>query len=74
MIFLKTTIHLGQMGLAVLKPLMVLLPLDVTGLHRKSILGAVTSVMSFLKASQGAWSLLRVAPAFACVGECSDDF
>lgn len=62
------------MGLAVLKPLTILLPLDVTGLHRKSILGAVASVMSLLKASQGAWSLPGVAPAFACVGECNGDF
>lgn len=64
MIFLKATVHLMPMGLAVLKLLTVLLPLDVTGLHRKSILGAVTSVMSLLKTSQGAWSPPGAAPAF----------
>lgn len=74
MIFFKATVHLTQMGLAVPKPLMVLLPLDVTRLHYKSILGAVTAAMSLLKAFQGTWSLPRVAFAFACVGEHSGDF
>lgn len=53
MIFLKATVHLTRMGLAILKPLTVLLPLDVTGLHRKSILGAVTAMM-FLPRVPGA--------------------
>lgn len=74
MIFLKATVHLGISGFRTASPLCLLLPLDVTGPHCKSILGAVTSVMSLLKASQGAWSVPGVAPAFACVGEYSGDF
>lgn len=71
MIFLKAAVHLTQMGLALLKPLMVLLLLDVTGLHRKSIPGAVTSVMALPRVTR---SLPGVAPALACVGEDSGDF
>lgn len=74
MIFFRASVHLTQMGLAVLKPLTVLLPLDVTRLHYKSIMGAVTAAMSLLKAFQGTWSLPSVASAFACVGEHSGDF
>lgn len=65
MIFFKATVHLTQMGLAVPKPLMVLLPLDVTRLHYKSILGAVTAAMSLLKAFPG-----YLEPAQGCFCLC----
>lgn len=48
-----------QMGLAILKPLMVLLPLDVTGLRHKSILGAVTSVMALPRVPGACLGLLQ---------------
>lgn len=48
-----------QMGHAVLEPLTVLLPLDITGLHCKSFLGAVTSMMSLPTVSGACLGLLQ---------------
>lgn len=56
---LKATVHLMQMGLAILMPLMGLLPLDVTGLCHKSILGAVTLVMALPRVPEACLGLLQ---------------
>lgn len=56
---LKATVHLMRMGLAILKPLMVLLPLDVTGLCHKSIPDAVTSVMALPRVPGACLGLLQ---------------